>query len=187
MLPTYFRRNGGGYSADWVSLSKASMKSTIPRFNSQRMLRDYVTKLYWPARQQRRKLEANGAEVARNLADWKHRVRSAWPGVSMELMLQPPAHLFHDDKISLRVRAALNGLQAEDVRLECLLGSDDVDGEFAVSQRVELEAVDTDEQYTNFAIEVLPAIAGMQYYKLRMYPYNEALSHPFELGFMIWI
>ncbi len=187
VLPTYFRRDGGGYSADWVALSKASMKSTIPRFNSQRMLRDYVTKLYWPARQQRRKLEANGAEVARSLAAWKHRVRNAWTGVSMELMLMPPAHLYHDDKIELRVRAQLNGLQPGDVRLECLLGSEDAGGEFVVAQKVELEATGGDAQFTDFGIEVTPEIAGLQYYKLRMYPFNEALSHPFEMGFMIWI
>ncbi len=187
MLPTYFRRDGGGYSADWVALSKASMKSIIPRFNSQRMLRDYVTKLYWPARQQRRKLEANGAEVARSLADWKRRVRNAWPGVSMELMLMPPAHLYHDDKICLRVQAQLNGLQPGDIRLECLLGSQDVDGEFVVAQKVELEATGSGAQYTDFSVEVTPEIAGLQYYKLRMYPFNEALSHPFEMGFMIWI
>jgi glycogen phosphorylase len=187
VLPTYFRRDGGGYSADWVAISKASMKTTIPRFNSQRMLRDYVTKLYWPARQQRRKLEANGAEVARSLAAWKHRVRNAWTGVSMELMLMPPAHLYHDDKIELRVRAQLNGLQPGDVRLECLLGSQDAGGEFVVAQKVELEATGGDAQFTDFSIEVTPEIAGLQYYKLRMYPFNEALSHPFEMGFMIWI
>ncbi|MBP6682974.1 MAG: alpha-glucan family phosphorylase, partial [Halioglobus sp.] len=187
MLPTYFRRDGGGYSADWVALSKASMKSTIPRFNSQRMLRDYVTKLYWPARLQRQKLEANGAAVARSLASWKHRVRNAWTGVSMELMLMPPAHLYHDDKIELRVRAQLNGLQPGDVRLECLLGSQDTGGEFVVAQKVELEATGGDAQFTDFSVEVTPEIAGLQYYKLRMYPFNEALSHPFEMGFMIWI
>ena len=187
MLPIYFRRDGGGYSEDWVSLSKASMKSTIPRYNSQRMLRDYVTKLYWPARQQRRKLEANGALIARELAAWKHKVRNAWFGVSMQLMLQPPAHLYHDDRIGLRVRAELNGLQAGDVKLECLVGGDDADGEFVVVQRVELRATGGDERYTEFEMDVVPEIAGLQYYKLRMYPFNEALSHPFELGFMIWI
>ncbi len=187
MLPTYFRRDGGGYSEDWVSLSKASMKSTIPRFNSQRMLRDYVTKLYWPARQQRRKLEANGAEIAHSLARWKQRVRNAWPAVNMQLMLQPPAHLYHDDKIGLRVRAELNGLQAGDVRLECLLGTNDAQGEFVVAQKAELAATGGDERYTEFGIDLMPEIAGLQYYKLRMYPYNEALSHPFELGCMIWI
>ena len=187
VLPTYFRRDGGGYSEDWVALSKASMKSTIPRFNAQRMLRDYVTKLYWPARQQRRRLEANGAQLARELAAWKHRVRNAWLGVRMELMLMPPAHLSHDDRIVLQVRAELNGLQAADVRLECLLGRTDSDGEFQVMQQAELPATGTEEQFTYFGIELVPEIAGLQYYKLRMYPYNDALCHPFEMGFMIWI
>jgi starch phosphorylase len=187
VLPTYFRRDGGGYSEDWVALSKASMKSILPRFNAQRMLRDYVTKLYWPSRQQRRKLEANGAQLARDLAGWKHRVRKAWAGVKMELMLMPPAHLYHDDRIVLQVRAELNGLQASDVKLECLLGRNDSDGEFQVMQKAELSATGGDDHYTHFQIELEPEIAGMQFYKLRMYPYNEALCHPFEMGFMIWI
>ncbi len=93
------------------------------------MLRDYVTRLYHPAQKQRRKLEANGAELARHLAHWKQRVRQAWPGVSMQLMFQPPAHLYHDDKILLKVRANLNGLAATDVKLECLFGRAVADGD----------------------------------------------------------
>ena len=187
LLPKYYCRDGGGYAPDWVKMSKASMKSTIPRFNSQRMLMDYVKKFYWPAQQQRRKLDANGAELARSLSAWKQRVRHAWPGVALELMLQPPAHLYHDDEIVLRVRARLNGLQAQDVQLECLLGREQPGGELEVMQSAEIPAAGADGEYTEFAIGLKPEIAGLQYYKLRMYPYNEAMSHPFELGCMIWI
>ena len=187
LLPLYYRRDGGGYSPDWVLMSKASMKSTIPRFNAQRMLMDYIRKLYLPAQQQRRALEANGAEKARGLAQWKHRVREAWSGVSIQLMLQPPAHIYYDEPIVLRVRAKLNGLQAEDVRLECLLGREEA-GAFNVKQHAVLQATgEVEGEHTEFAIDLPPEIAGLQYYKLRMYPYNEALSHPFELGCMIWI
>ena len=105
----------------------------------------------------------------------------------MDLMLQPPAHLFHDDKIVLRVRAELNGLQPSDLKLECLLGSNDPEGEFVVSQKAELTVTGADGNYTEFEIELVPEIAGLQYYKLRLYPYNDALSHPFELGYMIWV
>ena len=187
MLPMYYRRDGGGYSEEWVKMSKESMKSTIPRFNAERMLMDYVKKLYWPARQQRRKLEANGAELARGLSQWKQRVRDAWPGVNVQLMLQPPAHLYHDEDIELRVRANLNGLQAADVKLECLLGRVSTDGEFEVKQLAEIPATGVDGEFTEFAIELAPEIAGLQSYKLRMYPVNEAMSHRFELGCMIWI
>ena len=187
MIPTYYRRDGGGYSEDWVKLSKASMKSTIPRFNAQRMLKDYVTNLYQPAQKQRRKLEANGGELARELAHWKQRVRDAWPGVAMQLMIQPPAHLYHDDNLMIKVRADLNGLQAEDVKLECLLGRSAQEGEFKVLQVAQLPAIGQDGKYTEFEIDLAPEIAGLQYYKLRMYPFNDSMSHPFELGCMIWI
>jgi starch phosphorylase len=187
VLPTYYRRDNGGYSQDWVQMSKASMKSTIPRFNAQRMLRDYVTRLYQPAQKQRRKLEANGAELACQLAHWKQRVRQAWPGVSMQLMLQPPAHLFHDDKILLKVRAELNGLEATDVKLECLFGRGASDGDIDVAQVAELVATEVHGTCTEFQIDLTPEIAGLQYYKLRMYPFNQAMSHPFELGCMIWV
>jgi len=187
VIPAYYHRDGGGYSEEWVQLSKASMKSIIPRFNAQRMLRDYVTQLYHPAQSQRRKLEANGAEVARQLAQWKRRVREAWPGVSMDLMVQPPPHLFYDDKIRLQVRANLNGLEARDVKLECLFGREPGQEEHEVLQVAELRATGEEGGRTEFAIELTPHVPGMQYYRLRMYPYNAAQSHPFELGCMIWI
>ena len=187
VLPTYFRRDGGGYSADWVQLAKESMKSTIPRFNAQRMLRDYVNQLYLPAQNQRRKLEPNGAQLARDLASWKHKVRQAWPGVTMKLMVQPPAHLYHDEKIWLRVSVDLNGLAATDVKLECLFGRDGPGRNFDVKQVEEMPAVSSDGKITEFEIEFSPKLPGLQYYKLRMYPYCESLSHPFEMGCMIWI
>lgn len=186
LLPTYYRRDGGGHSSDWVAISKASMKSIIPRFNAQRMLRDYVTRLYHPAQKQRRKLEANGAELARHLAHWKRKVRQAWPGVSMQLMFQPPAHLYHDDKILLKVRAELNGLEATDVKLECLFGRGAPGGDIDVAQVAQLVATGVHGTSIEFQIDLTPEIAGLQYYKLRMYPVNEAMSHPFELGCMIW-
>jgi starch phosphorylase len=187
VLPTYYRRDRGGHSSDWVAMSKASMKSIIPRFNAQRMLRDYVNRLYHPAQRQRRKLEANGAELARYLSGWKQRVRQAWPGVSMQLMLQPPAHLYYDDKILLRVRANLNGLAPADVKLECLLGRAGASGDIDVRQVAQLHAVSQEGDCTDFEIDLAPEIAGLQYYKLRMYPFSDVLSHPFELGCMIWI
>ncbi len=187
VIPTYYHRDGGGFSKEWVEMSKAAMQSTIPRFNAQRMLRDYVTKLYQPAQNQRRKLEANNAERARELAQWKSKVRLAWPGVTMQLMFQPPAHLHFDDSVQLKVRANLNGLCAADVKLECLFGRAAEDGEFAVGQVAELVANGSDGADTEFHIELAPELAGMQYYKMRMYPYNDAMSHPFEMGCMIWI
>ncbi|TGD71503.1 alpha-glucan family phosphorylase [Mangrovimicrobium sediminis] len=187
VIPTYYDRDGGGYAPDWVALSKASMKSTIPRFNAQRMVRDYVHQYYAPARSQRLRLEADGAALARELAAWKQRVREAWPGVSMQLTVQPPAVIYTDAKLMLRVRAQLQGLDPGDVRLECLLGRQDTSGGFSVEQAVQLIPLGEEEGWQLFGLDADPQLAGLQYYQLRMYPFNPALSHPFEVGAMIWV
>jgi starch phosphorylase len=132
-------------------------------------------------------LEEDGARRARELAHWKLRVREAWPGVTMQLMVQPPARLYQDEKIVVQVTADLNGLQAADVKLECLLGRDRPGQEFEVLQVAELSAAGEDNGLTLFELEVAPQIAGLQHYRLRMFPYNDAMSHRFELGCMIWI
>src|SRR5690606_356088 len=49
VMPLYYKHEGRGYSADWVRLSKASMKSILPQFNALRMVMDYVRKFYGPA------------------------------------------------------------------------------------------------------------------------------------------
>ncbi|HID48065.1 MAG TPA: alpha-glucan family phosphorylase, partial [Chromatiales bacterium] len=56
VIPTYYQRNGYGYSEQWVRLSKNSMKSILPHYNSQRMVMDYTEKFYAPASRQRRRL-----------------------------------------------------------------------------------------------------------------------------------
>ena len=38
-----------------------------------------------------------------------------------------------------------------------------------------------------FKLIISPEVSGMQYMKIRMYPYHEHLCHPFELGCMAWV
>jgi starch phosphorylase len=102
-------------------------------------------------------------------------------------MLQPPGYLYCDDLILLQARADLNGLEAADVRVECLLGREGPGESFEVLQRAELAASGRDGSDTLFGIELAPEIPGLQSYRVRIYPYNEALSHPFELGCMLWV
>ncbi|MEE8343308.1 MAG: alpha-glucan family phosphorylase, partial [Gammaproteobacteria bacterium] len=79
VIPLYYDRNGHGFSEKWVQMSKASMKSTLPRFNAQRMVMDYIRDYYGPAINQSRALEQNNCEGAKQLANWKEKVMRAWP------------------------------------------------------------------------------------------------------------
>ena len=162
------------------------MKSIMPRFNSQRMVMDYVTRLYCPAREQHRRLSADDGAGARELAQWKARVRSRWPGVRITLENQPPGAVHHDEAVQLRVRVALNGLQASDVVVECLVDPAP-ESEGASAQRVQLEPLTDSGEERIFAADFHALNSGLQEMRLRIYPHNPLLSHRFELGLMLWL
>src|SRR6266566_5386690 len=111
VIPLYYNRQGYGYSEGWVNLSKASMKSILPRFNSQRMVMDYVTRYYAAARKQRLVLAGNDFARAKELAAWRKKIAGAWPQVKLRRLDTPPARLIAGRALSLRVAARLNGLQ----------------------------------------------------------------------------
>ncbi len=184
VIPLYYERDHQGYSPEWVQLSKASMKSILPRFNAQRMVVDYVRKLYTPARDHAQRLAMNEATRARDLARWKAQVRERWPGVHMRLAQPLPEQVRYDGTIPVRVAAHLNGLTERDVVVECLIRPED-EGDRA---RVMLSAEPGGSgEETWFSADLQPHGSGLQHLQIRMYPHHPDLAHPFETGCMIWL
>lgn len=68
------------------------------------------------------------------------------------------------------------------------MGTETESGEFILNSTHQLEANGKNSNgETLFRLDLEPPLAGLQYYKLRMYPYNTLLSHPLEVGCMIWL
>ncbi|WKE64818.1 alpha-glucan family phosphorylase [Gallaecimonas kandeliae] len=186
--PLYFDYDGKGYSKAWVQRSKNAMKSAIPHFNAQRMVMDYVTRFYCAAKHQGAKLGADQGIRAKALAQWKARVRQHWPSVGLELIQALPGKLGHGQPLPLAVRVQLGGLAAEDVRVECLLGTEqELDDFDAGLQRVLLQAGKEAGGAADYSLDLLPERPGLVHYRIRAYPHHPDLSHPFEMGAMIWL
>lgn len=48
LVPLYYDRDGGGVSSGWVAVMKEAISTVAPTFSTQRMVQDYVHKLYAP-------------------------------------------------------------------------------------------------------------------------------------------
>ena len=188
IIPLYFDRGGQGYSATWVELAKESMKSIIPNFNAQRMLSDYVHNYYLPARDKSKAISINNNEAARALSQWKSKVKKAWPGVSIQCISEKPKAVIQGQDFSIKVLAKLNGLSSKDVIVECVMSDVDTQDMFEKYNTYKFSAdgpMLSKEQ--TFKLVLSPEVSGIQYMKIRMYPYHEHLCHPFELGCMAWV
>ena len=91
---------------------------------------------------------------------------------------------------SLRIEVALDldGLAPADVVVELLLARDG-SGARAGHVRLELapDGTRTERGEHRFALDLEPELCGRLDYRIRAYPCHELLTHPFELGLMIWV
>ena len=183
VVPLYYGPNHSGYAAEWIRISKNSMKTLIPRFNSARMVMDYVRGFYGAAAKQGRKLADGHYALAADYAHWKKRLLESWSGVRINVPAELPRSLLHGDTLRLEVDAQLNGLTPDDVIVECLIGRGD--GQHFVPERSLRLLPQSGGDSPRFAAEIEPQ-AGVQSFRIRLRPTHPAMSHPFELGAQVW-
>lgn len=164
------------------------MKSLMPRFNSQRMVMDYISKFYRNASKQSALLSDDNCTPAKTLANWKRKVKKAWPSIHIKRADTIIEELKTGEVLPIEIKTYLNGLSHNDVIVECLVGTESDSGEFVTYFSSELEAVETKKEgETVFRLDFSSPLSGLQYYKIRIFPYHKLLSHRFELGCMLWV
>jgi len=186
VIPTYYARNESGFSDAWVAVSKHAMISSIPKFNTDRMVSEYVRRFYVPASRRGYLLREDDCKRARLLAAWKARVRASWPGVRLEAVdggLETEVHSSFGHPLRVRVRAHCNGLTPEDLHVEIVLLRPTRDGGYKHYRMVEMRHVGEG----IFESDLLPDDSGDFAFHIRAYPCHEDLAHPLAMGLMTYL
>ncbi|MBI5791972.1 MAG: alpha-glucan family phosphorylase, partial [Rhodocyclales bacterium] len=187
VIPMYYRSTSLGYSPEWVAMAKASIASIMPRFNMQRMLTDYVEKFYSPAAEQWRRYAGDGFSGARHVAEWKARIRAAWPRVAMRRLDQSVPRIRYGETMRFEVAVQLDGLTPDDLTVEMVFTRP---GE-PTTERARRYVLKHERPLGNgehlFARELTPDQCGKMEYRVRVYPTHDLLTHPFEMGMMLWL
>ena len=165
------------------------MATIMPRFNAKRMVGEYLAKCYLPASQQHRLYKQSQYANSHIIAEWKARVRNAWPGVSLRRLDTAKQEINYGESLRFEVAVKLNGLTPNDVVVEMLLGLYTKREHLRSARRYRFEATGTmTEKGENvFALEAQPEQCGKLLYHVRTYPFHEMLTHPFEMGMMRWL
>ena len=189
VVPLYYEHGKMGFSPSWVKMAKRSMASIMPRFNSKRMVGEYLAKCYLPASRQHRLYKQSQYENSHIIAGWKARIRHAWPGVELRRIDAGQQEIKFGESLHFEIGVKLNGLNPNDVNVEMLLGFSGNAMLLRKPHRYRLVATSaiTDSGENIFAADVKPVHCGKLEYHIRAYPFHEMLTHPFELGMMRWL
>jgi starch phosphorylase len=190
VVPLYYERGTMGFSPEWIKMAKRSIATLLPHFNSYRMVGEYLNRFYVPASQRGREFVDRNYAQARELAEWKQRVRAAWPYVQLRALDKPNRNVGFGEKVRFEVGAKLDGLRPDDIEVELILAP--TMKELASQQPAKsyLFSVqgDRDAQGEHrFTLDLAPELCGKLEYRIRAYPHHKALSHRFEMGLMKWV
>jgi len=184
VIPLYFDRRD---SEGWAAMAKASMRSIIPRFNAERMLRDYVARLYGPALRHHRALVERDATNARVLVQWKQSVAARWHQVTARVVRIAPGQVPEGSEVAIEVEVYLNGLPPEHVCVECLVEPDRPANGGETPRVYPFSVSRQDSADVLYTLRFAPPYSGLQHYRIRAYPSHPLLSHRFEMGRMLWL
>jgi starch phosphorylase len=134
------------------------------------------------------------------LAHWKTHIRGNWSGVQIRPLNHPQnQQLSYGESITLQVAVRLNNLQPQDVAVELVLSRKVYHPEFLRSSPREFQDVPTtsykftpvnpihDTGEYLYTLTFKPEWCGGLRYRICVYPYHELLSHPHEMGMMVWM
>jgi starch phosphorylase len=188
VIPLYYDRGPMGYSPGWVRTAKNSIASITPKFNSQRMLGEYVNRFYIPAARQWANHSVNNHAGSRSLAAWKEKVRNAWPHVAIRRLDDPCRRIAFGEKVKFEVALRLDGLAPEDVCVELVFGRPNANINSRPPRQFKFAhtgAIGDGE--SRFEIDLTPDVCGKIEYRIRVYPAHTLMTHPFEMGMMLWL
>jgi starch phosphorylase len=154
-----------------------------PKVLAGRMVREYVERLYAPAAHAHRALSV---DAARELAEWKARVRGAWQGVTVDHVETSATTATAElgTTLTLRVRVALGDLSPEDVEVQAVSGRVDAEDRITDATAVPLKPVGGPDMEGRWSYEGPLSLdrTGPYGYTVRILPDHRLLASHAELG-----
>jgi starch phosphorylase len=192
VVPLFYDREGAdraGMPRGWVDRMAAAATTLGRAFSTDRMLRDYLRWAYLPAAERTRRLTADGARGARELAAWKARVGAAFPKVEfvgVKLSVPEPARLAPGTPFGVEVEIRLGALEASDVAVDWFEGVPDADNVVDAGYSNPLTLVERVDGRAIYGGTVIRPDDDSRGYSVRLRPCHPELTHPNEMGLVLW-
>lgn len=188
IIPLFYERTADDLPRGWIARVKESMKTLIPAYNTNRMLREYAERMYLPAMQRAAKVCADDFALAKSLATWKERLRKHWHEVRVaEVHAEPRDVLKVGDRLPLRARVHLGPIPPEDVAVEAYYGPLSASGSIATGEavRLDFQQHEANGEHT-FAGAIPCETSGRAGYAIRVVPCRDDLADRYDQGLVVW-
>ncbi len=180
IIPLYYKQEEKN---DWIQMSKESIKTIAPIFNTDRMVREYTRKCYIKASDAGKRRFINDHAIARELAAWKRNIIYNWGDVRLSMIDEDDSSVMFGSSKSINMLVHLGKLQPKDVLVELYVKNNE--------GHTHLIAMETDtaqitEEY-HYHSKFRSNDSGRYTISVRIIPYHPELLHKHEMGLCKWL
>ncbi|MGC2998123.1 glycosyltransferase family 1 protein [Streptomyces sp. G35A] len=183
ITPRFYERGDSGLPDRWIEMVRRTLSLLGPKVLAGRMVREYVERLYAPAAHAHRAMDP---DAARDLAEWKARVRAAWHGVTVDHVETSAAAATAElgTTLGLRVRVGLGDLGPDDVEVQAVSGRVDEEDRITDAAAVPLKPAGAPDREGRWVYEGPLTLdrTGPFGYTVRILPSHRLLASGAELG-----
>ncbi|MGW0708802.1 glycosyltransferase family 1 protein [Streptomyces sp. NPDC002643] len=188
VAPRFYERGRSGLPDRWIEMVRETLTHLGPKVLAGRMVREYVERLYAPAARAHRALPP---DTARELAEWKARVRGAWHRVTVDHVETSaiPTNVTAAElgaSLVLRVQVGLGDLSPDDVEVQAVSGRVNGDDRITDATYVPLKSAGGPNEGGRWTYEGPLTLdrTGPFGYTVRVLPSHRLLASSAELGLM---
>jgi len=188
IAPLYYNKNVKGFSTEWIKKMKNSIKSVGGVYNTNRMLCDYLDRLYVP------QLEWITGKYASNenveeFFNWKNNMQRDWNAISVAApSINDEVSMKAGDKLNLTCHVTLGNIPPASVTVEVFYGKF-VNGEKIINsiyKEMQL-AQNLENGVYEYKTEIAIDNGGNYGYTFRVLPKHDMLINKQDMSLVKWI
>ncbi|HEV8680911.1 MAG TPA: DUF3417 domain-containing protein, partial [Stellaceae bacterium] len=180
IVPEFYGLDEAGLPRRWLARIRCSLSRLTPTYSSNRMLLDYVERLYLPAADEFRRRAADHGAAAAAMHEWERRLRHSWP----RLHIGEPVIAAGESGWRVTAPVYLGDVLADDVRVEFYAEPRGTEPATVIA----MQRGDPISGSVNGHIysAAAPATRPIEDFTIRVTPARDGVEVPAELPLIIW-
>jgi starch phosphorylase len=180
IVPCFYERDSKGIPRRWVARMRSSMAELTPQFSANRMVREYVDKLYSAAAKRYQRRTANEAREAVLLCRWRDSLMESWHKLrfgSLDVQKE-------DDIYVMTVTVYIDGIDSKAIQVQ--LYAEPEDGTEPEIHVMEIAGAVAGTVNGYLYRVRIPTRRPAEHYTPRIVPYFDDATLPLEAANILW-
>jgi len=188
VIPLFYERGFDNMPRLWIAMMKRSMANLCYRFNSHRMLEEYMEKFYHKSAKTTEKLYSNRLEGARELAAWKKKMQKTWGAIEVKSVKTQEEEIFQIGReIQVNAEIFLGDVDPKDLNVNLYHGPLNSQGEYVERFIKKMDFKNIQPNGNHLFTGTIPCNKSGKFgFNLQILPYHPNLIDPLEMHLIIW-